>query len=103
MCSLLLHKNLVLHESIFVNVHGNSTGHAPISSVQTMVQDDPIEHCLTSIAQASTSSRCEADLAKFKEDLAGHNETKFLGLTSVRQGQNESVSDYFQRFKAIKN
>ena len=34
------------HEPIFVNVHGNSMGHAPISSVQTMVQDDPIEHVL---------------------------------------------------------
>ena len=91
------------HESIFDNVHGNSLGRAPKSSIQTMEQDDPIAHRLNSASQASTSSRCEADLAKFKEDLAGHNETKFLGLTSVRQGQNESVSDYFQRFKAIKN
>ena len=49
------------HEPIFVNVHENSAGHAPISSVQTMVQDNPIEHHLTSVAQASTSGRCKAD------------------------------------------
>ena len=36
------------HEPIFVNVHGNSAGHAPISSVQTMLQEVHIEHCLTS-------------------------------------------------------
>ena len=54
------------HEPIFVNVHGNSAGHAPISSVQTMVQDDPIEHRLTSATQASTSGRCEVDPARLK-------------------------------------
>ena len=73
-----------------------------MSSVQPIVQDDPIAHRLNSVSQVSTSGRCEADLAKLKEDLAGHNEAKFSGLTSVRQGQNESVSDYFQRFKTIK-
>jgi len=65
------------HESILVNVHGNSTGHAPISSVQTMVQDDPIEHHLTSVAQASTSGRCKADPARLKEDPASAMKTKF--------------------------
>src|SRR6185437_12820703 len=65
------------HEPILVNVHGNSTGHAPISSVQTMVQDNPIEHHLTSVAQASTSGRCKADPAKLKEDLASAMKTKF--------------------------
>ena len=54
-----------------------------MSSVQTMAQDDPIAHRLTSAAQASTSGRYEADLAKLKEDLAGHNVSD---LTSVRQG-----------------
>ena len=49
------------HESIFDSVHGNSVGHAPISLVQMMVQDNPIEHRLTSVAQASTSGRCKAD------------------------------------------
>ena len=36
------------HESIFDNVHGNSLGRAPMSSIQTMEQDDPISHRLTS-------------------------------------------------------
>ena len=65
------------HEPILVNVHGNSTGYAPISSVQMMVQDDPIEHRLTSIAQASTSGRCKADPARLKEDPASAMKTKF--------------------------
>ena len=56
------------HEPIFDNVHGNSVEHAPMSLVQTMVQDDPIEHRLTSVAQASTSGRCKADPARLKED-----------------------------------
>jgi hypothetical protein len=73
------------HELIFVNVHGNSTGHAPISSVQTMVQDDPIEHHLTSIAQESTSGRCEADPARLKEDSASAMKTK-LGENTDNSG-----------------
>ena len=68
-----------------------------------MVQDDPIAHRLTSAAQASTSGRYEANLAKLKGDLAGHDEAKLSDLTSLRQGRDESVLDYFQRFKAIKN
>ena len=68
-----------------------------------MVQDDPIAHRFTSAAQASTSGTYEADLAKLKEDLAGHNEAKLSDLTSVRQGRDGTVLDYFQRFKAIKN
>ena len=67
-----------------------------------MAQDDPIAHRLTAAAQASTSGRYEADLAKLKEDLVGHNEVKLSDLTSVKQGRDESVLDYFQRFKAIK-
>ena len=100
---LLLQESGSPRELIFDNVYENSLGRAPVSSIQTMEQDDPIAHRLNSASQGSTSGRCEADLAKLKEDLAGHNETKFSGLTSVRQGQNESISDYFQRFKAIKN
>ena len=49
-----------------------------MSLVQTMVQDDPIEHRLTSAAQASTSGRYKADLAKLK-DLASAMITK-LGV-----------------------
>ena len=89
-------------EPISDNVHECPLWRAPMSSVQTMVQDDPIAHHLNSAAQASTSSRCEADLAELKEDQVGHNEDKLSDLTSVRQGRDESVLDYFQRFKAIK-
>ena len=42
-----------------------------------MVQDDPIEHRLTSVAQASTSGRCEADPARLKEDPASAMKIKF--------------------------
>ena len=33
----------------------------------------------------------------------GHNEAKLSDLASVRQGQDEPASDYFRRFKDIKN
>ena len=100
---LLLQESGSPHEPIFDNVYENSLGRAPVSSIQTMEQDDPIAHRLNSASQTSTSGRCKANLAKLKEGLAGHNEVKLSDLSSVRQGQNESVLDYFQRFKAIKN
>ena len=34
---------------------------------------------------------------------SGENEAKLIDLTLVRQGRDESVSDYFTRFKEIKN
>ena len=74
---LLLQESGSPHEPIFVNVHENSAGHAPISLIQTMVQDNPIEHRLTSVAQASTSDRCKADPARLKEDPASAMKTKF--------------------------
>ena len=33
----------------------------------------------------------------------GDNEAKLSDLTSVRQGQDEPASEYFRRFKDIKN
>ena len=63
-------------ELIFDNVHVD-LGHAPISLVQTMVQDDSITHRLNYTAQVSTSGRCEADLARLKEDPASAIKTKF--------------------------
>ena len=33
----------------------------------------------------------------------GDNEAKIMDLTSVRQGRDESVSDYFKKFKDFKN
>ena len=41
---------------------------------------------------------------KFCEHFfSGENEAKLLDLTSVRQGRDEPASDYFWRFKDIKN
>jgi hypothetical protein len=41
---------------------------------------------------------------KFHEHFySGTSEAKLANLTSVRQGSDESVSDYFKRFKEIKN
>ena len=34
---------------------------------------------------------------------SGDNETKLIDLTSVRQGRDESIHEYFKRFKDIKN
>ena len=48
-------------------MHNDLLRRAPVSSVQTMSQIDPITHRLTSNAQASTSRNYKADLA---EDLA---------------------------------
>ena len=56
-----------------------------IPIVQTMVQHDPIMHRLNSSAQASTSGRYGADLAKLKEDLAGRIKAELSDLTSVRE------------------
>ena len=35
--------------------------------------------------------------------LVGEIEAKLLDLTSIKQGRDESASDYFKRFKKIKN
>ena len=42
-----------------------------------MVHDNPMEHRLTSVAQASMSSICKADPARLKEDPASAMKTKF--------------------------
>ena len=47
------------------------------SSFQTMAQDDPLTHRLTSVAQASTSGRCKADPARLKEDPTSAMKIKF--------------------------
>ena len=67
------------HEPISYDVHGDLLGHAPMSSVQTMAQADPITHRLAYATQASTRGRCEADLVRLKEDLANMMKTK-LGV-----------------------
>ena len=35
--------------------------------------------------------------------FTGETEAKLLDLTSIKQGRDESASDYFKRFKEIKN
>jgi len=74
----------------------NLLGCAPMSLVQTMVQDDPIEHRLTSAAQASTSGRYKADLAKLKEDLAGAMITKLgVDMDNSRLYQNPYPAEFY--------
>jgi len=77
----------------------NLLGRAPMSLVQTMVQDDPIEHHLTSAAQASTSGRYKADLAKLKEDLAGAMITKLgVDMDNSRLYQKPYPSEFYLVF-----
>ena len=60
-----------------------------MSLVQTMAQDDPTTHCFTFVAQASTSDRCKADLARLKEDLASMMKTELVvDMGSSRLCQN---------------
>jgi hypothetical protein len=51
------------HGPIPNDVHNDLSRRAPISSVQTMTQTDPITHRLASNAQAATSRNYKADLA----------------------------------------
>ena len=66
-----------------------------MSSVQTMVQDDPIAHHLNFAAQASTSGRCKADLARIKEDLACVMKTKLgVNMDNSRLYQKPYPSEF---------
>ena len=61
-----------------------------------MVQDNPIEHRLTSVAQASTSGRCKANPARLKEDPASAIKTKFsvdIGNSTLYQKSYPSEFD----------
>ena len=43
-------------------------------------------------------------MQKFHDHFySGDNETKLTDLTSVRQGRDESIHEYFKKFKDIKN
>ena len=66
----------VHHEPIPDDVHNDLLRRAPVSSVQTMTQTDPITHRLASNAQASTSGNYEANFDRLKEDLASMFKTK---------------------------
>ena len=70
----------VHHGPIPDDVHNDLLRRAPVSSVQTMTQTDPITHRLASNAQASTSRNYKADLAG---DLANVFKTK-LGVDMGR-------------------
>ena len=73
----------------------NLLGRAPMSSVQTMVQDDPIARHLNFAAQASTSGRCKADLARIKEDLACVMKTKLgVNMDNSRLYQKPYPSEF---------
>ena len=57
----------------------------------------------SSLAPNSIRS-CDELEQKFHDHFySGDNETKLTDLTSVRQGRDESIHEYFKRFKDIKN
>ena len=58
-------------------------------------QDDPTTYRLTSSAQASTSGRCEADLARLKEDTASMMKTKLgVDMSSSRLYQKPYATEF---------
>ena len=59
----------VHHGPIPNNVHSDLLKRTIVSSIQTVVQTNPITHRLASNAQASTSGNHEADFARMKADL----------------------------------
>ena len=60
-----------------------------------MVQDDSITHCLNYTAQVSTSGRCEADLARLKEDPASMMKTKLgVDMSSSRLYQKPYATEF---------
>jgi hypothetical protein len=55
----------------------------------------------TSLAPSSIQS-CNKLERKFHDHFySGDNQAKFTDLTSVKQGRDESVTDYFKRFKVL--
>ena len=73
----------VHHGPILDDVHNDLLRRAPVSSVQTMSQTDPITYRLASNAQTCISRNYEADLAGLKEDLANMFKAK-LGVDMGR-------------------
>ena len=73
-------------------MHNDLLRRAPVSSVQTMSQIDPITHRLTSNAQASTSRNYKADLT---EDLANMFKAKLgVGMGGSRLHQKPYPDDF---------
>ena len=57
----------------------------------------------SSLAPNSIRSWDELEQKFHDRFYSGDNETKFTDLTLVRQDRDESIHDYFKRFKDIKN
>jgi len=56
-----------------------------------------------SLAPNSIRSWDELEQKFHDHFYSGDNKTKLIDLTSVRQGREESIHEYFKRFKDIKN
>ena len=78
--------------------------------------NDALRMCLFSLSLTGTTFSWFSSLApnsihnwnqlehKFHDHFfSGETEAKLSDLTSVRQGRDEPASDYFKRFKEIKN
>ena len=82
-----------VHHGLITNdVHNDLLKCTPVSSVQTMVQTDPITHRLGSNAQASTSGNYKADFARMRAEL-----NKLLGTNLSQLGINPSKNRLYQR------
>ena len=57
----------------------------------------------SSLAPNSIHSWDEFEQKFHDHFYSGDNETKLTDLTSVRQGRDESIQEYFKKFKDIKN
>ena len=57
----------------------------------------------SSLAPNSIRSWDELEQKFHNHFYSGDNKTKLTDLTSVRQGRDESIHEYFKRFKDIKN
>ena len=57
----------------------------------------------SSLALNSIRSWDELEQKFHDHFYSGDNETKLSDLTSVKQGRDESIHEYFKRFKDVKN
>ena len=57
----------------------------------------------SSLAPNSIRSWDELEQKFHDHFYSGHNETKLTDLTSAKQGRDESIHEYFKRFKDVKN
>ena len=57
----------------------------------------------SSLPPNSVHSWNELEQKLYDHFYCGVNEAKLIDLTSVKQGRDESIHDYFRRFKDVKN